>query len=148
MEALESPGRIRFDDVEDPEQNESGESTAPADGHEGERDQHADHFVDHDRPGIDATEIFLSDGSGPGAEDEQACDQPCFEKSRLCPPDERIDQEPGGRAHRSWRNGKISTVPDGCYEDSEAGHAFTTRVSARRSWRARRSEWTSAGTKP
>ena len=53
-------GRKRLDDIERAKQQKSEQQSGPPDGNHEQRDQHAHHFIDHDRAWIDASQIFFA----------------------------------------------------------------------------------------
>src|SRR5438132_2319903 len=64
---LEPVGRIRFDDVEEPEQKESPDRAEPAHGVHEDRDEHAHDLGDDNGSRIGRPEVLLRQAARPGA---------------------------------------------------------------------------------
>src|SRR5207248_4355439 len=67
MEFLQAVRGVRLDHIEDAEENESDPGGRPPRGDESQRDEHSKHFIDHDRAGIDGSEVPFGVGRGPRA---------------------------------------------------------------------------------
>ncbi len=82
-------------------------------------------------------------GAGPDAHAEEADDEQHlhdWHDRRPGPRKQAVNEQAHGRSDRAGRNRKVAGVAGRGEEDRESSHAFTTRVSARRSCSARPSE--------
>ncbi len=82
VEGLEAARRKRLDHIQHAEDEEPGNHDAPRRGQHEERDQHADHLVDHTGAGIGAAEIAFRMRTAPHADAEQQSDHCCLDGGR------------------------------------------------------------------
>ena len=112
VQPFELPRRKRLDHVERAKQQEPEKDAAPTDRNHEQRDEHAHHFIDHDRAGIDASQIFFARPREDDARDTAERDdqhQIEIRDGELRAAD--VHRDPCRRADGAGRERKKSDVP-------------------------------------
>ena len=113
VQPFELPGRKRLHDVERTKQQKPKQQSCPTDRNHEQRDQHAHHFIDHDRARIGASQIFFARLGEHDTGDEQRRRSTTARntgyRERVGPQGTR---HAGGRADRAWGERKKTDVPE------------------------------------
>ena len=125
-------GRERLDDVADAEDQEADQPAGPRQRQEQRGDQHADHLVDHHRPGIDAAEMGLGGVGRPDAGDEQQHQRGALGPPRPDLPQAERQRHTGNRAERAGSERDEADARDGRDEHGQGQRATRRRAAGAR----------------
>src|SRR6185369_5681264 len=109
-EQFETPRRPRLDDVQHAKDQESDDRTPDVYRMERQRHEHADDLVDHDGPGVDASEMMFGFGRTPQADHDNDDNRAEFDRGRLLASNHIVENQSDEGTECSWRNGRIANV--------------------------------------